>query len=116
MIRSGLKRRTGIRKVNRKRKAARFAKNFGEKAAWIREMPCAVTVCQYREYSWTEAAHVKSRGAGGSSAHLAPLCAVHHGLQHAMGIASFEREYDVNLRMLAAELEARWQTEGKGSE
>ena len=114
MIRSGLKRRTGIRKVNPKRKASRMERDYGgPKADWIRSLPCCVPACETGLV--IVAAHARSRGAGGHADSLVSMCAPHHREQHD-GIKTFEAKYGINLLALAAELEARWQTEGKGSE
>ena len=58
-----------------------------------------------------EAAHAKSRGAGGDRRHLIPLCAAHHAEQHRRGVRTFEHLYDLDLRAeadrIARELDAR---------
>jgi hypothetical protein len=96
-------RRTPIKPINRERRAARFARSFGPKAAWIADRPCLV--CGLRP---TEAAHVKSRGAGGTSADLVPLCREHHREQHDTGIRTFAARHRLDLALIARNLDDRW--------
>jgi hypothetical protein len=110
--------RSPLKKVNskRRRKASQIA--FGEgggKAAWIRSRRCALfglEGCGRGAWSSTEAAHVKSRGAGGDSTHLIPLCRKHHHEQHQLGILTFARRYAVELDAMAVFYESEWQREG----
>lgn len=83
---SPLKRKTRLAPANRRRRARTFARNFGERATFIRAMPCllAGTGCEGR----IEAAHARSRGAGGDRRELVPLCSGHHR-QHHRGAKSF---------------------------
>lgn len=104
MIRGRIARRRPVRKVNPKRKAKRYEVAFGAKADWIREMACGICFAP----GPSDPHHVKTRGAGGTSADLVPLCRRCHGEGHAIGWTGFL----VEMRMLAAELEARWH--GKG--
>jgi hypothetical protein len=91
---------------------------FGDKAAWIRSQACVVRVrgvggiCD----GAVEAAHVKSRGAGGDSSHLLPLCEHHHEKQHTIGIRTFEVKYGLDLEALAAEYELRWRSLEAGTQ
>ena len=50
----------------------------------------------------SDAAHIKSRGAGGDDAHdnLIPLCRWHHQLQHSMGWAKFTMGWPIVLNAL----------------
>jgi hypothetical protein len=57
-----------------------------------------------------DAAHVRSRGAGGDSRDLVGLCTRHHAEQHAIGILSFQERYDIDLKAKAEELEMRWRS------
>lgn len=43
--------------------------------------------------------HIKTRGASGNRYHeyVAPLCRKHHNERHAMGIATFQRRYAIDL-------------------
>lgn len=84
---------------------------FGEKGSWIRCLYCVVRFSGWKDYECygeRQAAHVKSRGAGGDSTHLIPLCTAHHAEQHAVGIKTFAAKYGLDLESLAAEYEARW--------
>jgi hypothetical protein len=114
--RTPLKRGKPVNRVNRKRRVARSKAAFGDKAAWIRMEPCAVFehgrgLNDCNHMAKREAAHVKSRGAGGTSTHMIPLCNLHHAEQHAVGIQTFATKYGLDLEALAAEYERRWQTE-----
>lgn len=85
-----------MRRQNRKRAAARQVADFGERGAAIRAMPCLIAdahTCGGK----MEAAHAKSRGAGGDRRHLVPLCSLAHREQHDRGVATFQQKYGVNL-------------------
>lgn len=85
---------------------------------WIRSLPCncagklveepgdpfrMVILCKRR----VEAAHIRSRGAGGDDrGNLIPLCGNHHGEQHAKGIRSFATKYRLDLAAEAQRLDA----------
>lgn len=122
-LRSG----SALPKRNRKRAAERKERDFGEYAAWIRHQMCSVGVgeCHYwggcftvgadGVVSWSVAAHVKSRGAGGRSiGNLIPLCTGHHDEQHAIGIKSFAKKYNLDLSGVASALAARYTEETDG--
>jgi hypothetical protein len=90
---------------------------FGAKATWIRTLPCVIgmdrrdgttTVAHPCPY-WTEAAHATSRGSGGDSTHLIPLCTAHHHEQHTRGVETFAAKYGLELEKLAAKYESDWQ-------
>jgi 5-methylcytosine-specific restriction endonuclease McrA len=67
---------------------------------YINELGCLVC-----GYSPADAAHVKSRGAGGGwYQNLVPLCRKHHTEQHTIGIKTFEKKYDLNLKATAEAL------------
>lgn len=61
-----------------------------DNAKLIRQMSCLV--CGVKP---SDAAHIKSRGAGGSDDlyNLASLCRVHHSIQHRMGWVQFALKY-----------------------
>lgn len=121
-----LKRYTRLNPVNRARRAKRYVQNFGVRAELVRKMWCVVAQRYHDRHGWgradaekmagcegtIQAAHVKSRGAGGDRRELVALCWKHHGEQHAMGIASFQRLYDVDLRKVADENAARFDEMG----
>ena len=73
---------------------------------WIRQQPCLIWAtigavrCTY--YTPAEAAHVKSRGAGGADrGNTVPLCRKHHLEQHYFGVRSFEETYEISLKAAA---------------
>jgi len=101
-----LQRRSFLHAVNPERKAKLYERNYGEKADWIRSLPCLV--CGARP---CDAAHVKSRGAGGTSADLVPLCHAHHMEQHAIGVCTFEARYDVDLTLEAHDFHSQWESQ-----
>jgi hypothetical protein len=96
-------------KRNAKRGGHRFPKNVDEAyRGWIRGFTCAASGFRGCDGS-VQAAHVRTRGAGGPDrGNLVPLCAKHHGLQHEMGIKSFEKQYDLDLADMARELERQY--------
>ena len=99
-----LRRETPLRPINRERAAKREAKAFGAKARFVRTLHCLS--CWSPPPS--EAAHVTSRGAGGDSTVLVPLCTACHRRQHANGWVALGAPREWWLAR-AASLEARWQ-------
>lgn len=99
---------------NRNRSARALAEDFGELAAAVRRLPCCVRGCSGGP---TDPAHVvaKRRGHawivvdGVKVGNIAPLCRGHHTgapggpvhPQHQVGIAAFERENRLELRLPA---------------
>lgn len=108
---SKLERRTRIRPINRERAAKKFERNFGEKASFVRSLPCLVSGCLVP----SQAAHARARGMGGAkgdSTVLVPLCWQHHdeaGEYRTSDRAAFEARYGLDLMVIAGELEAQWQ-------
>lgn len=100
--------------ARRSGKPKRFASlRSPEYCAWIRSLSCVLLWrtdpgrdgCCGR----TEAAHVKSRGAGGADVgNVVPLCVRHHREQHAIGIKSFERKYTLSLAEQALGYKDMW--------
>lgn len=122
-----IQRKTRLKSVNRERAAKRKARDFGEYAEWIREQWCVMLgwTSTYRRiparkpahgcWTFTEAAHVKSRGAGGhAECNLIALCTRCHGELHHVGRKSFEAKYGIQLGAIAADLWGRYQRESKG--
>ena len=109
MKRSPLVRKTPMRTRNPKRRAAAYARNFGDHADTIRALPCLVPGCQHR----AEAAHARARGMGGckgSWRDLVPLCREHHeeaGEYRTTRRHAFELRHGVSLTVAAAELADR---------
>lgn len=107
------KTRKPMKRANRKRRAQRFADNFGERSDAIREMPCLLAVsggCEGR----TEAAHAKARGMGGVNSDRrsqVPLCTHHHQQSHGLGPVRFAALYRIDLHTeadrIARELDLR---------
>ena len=72
---------------------------------WMHNFGCAI--CGWRP---VEAAHVRSRGAGGDDVgNIVPLCAAHHREQHTRGIKTFQTKYRIDLTHLASLYGSRWQ-------
>lgn len=89
------------------------AKRDPKYCAWVRQQLCIVSIRDadgtYPAYSPVQAAHIKSRGAGGSDhGNVVPLCLWHHAKQHSMGTTSFETFYSVNLQHEAENLYFRY--------
>jgi hypothetical protein len=78
--------------------------------AWIRTLTCCVGNLECE--GAVEAAHVKSKGAGGcDEGNTVPCCTRHHFIQHTIGIRSFAVRYDLNLAALANALWLRHEAE-----
>jgi hypothetical protein len=61
--------------------------------------------------------HLTSRGAGGDDAeNIVPLCRVHHGEFHSMGVNTFQLHYNVDLRFVARAIYARFMDQIDGEE
>lgn len=107
-----LKRDKPIAKRNAKRAAKTYERNFGTRAAVVRDMPCLV--CRSIP---SQAAHVRARGMGGAKGDrrdLVPLCPAHHrdaGEHRTSTRADFERHHIIDLdkeaEKIAAEMDAR---------
>jgi hypothetical protein len=89
--------------VNRERKARLLEETFGPYADKIRKLDCVVPGCP----DPSQAAHFKSRGAGGKQQHLFPCCQAHHSEQHALGIETWQAKYGLDLEAITAHL---WRT------
>jgi 5-methylcytosine-specific restriction endonuclease McrA len=80
-------------------------RQFGPKAEWIRSLPC----CACGTDGPCDAAHMKSRGAGGTSDHLVPLCRECHTEQHTTGIKTFFSKHGViDILDLAERYHQKW--------
>lgn len=97
-----------MKQVNRERRAQRSRDHYGLKAEWIRTLPCIACGTNYR----IEAAHAKSRGAGGTSDHLVPLCHKCHRHQHQVGVQTFGDEHGFDLMDVAADYHRAWLLRG----
>lgn len=105
--RKPLARRKPMKKRNEARRARLFTEQFGSTAfvKWVRMQSCVVPGCG----AWpAEAAHVTSRGAGGTAEDIVPLCSWHHNEQHRSGIDTFQAKHKVDLKALAEWTQTRW--------
>ena len=101
--------------VNRERAAKRNAENFGTRAVAVRAMPCLCSRPRHLGSGCSgriEAAHVRSRGAGGNRRHLIPLCLAHHREQHDHGIKTFADKYSLDLHAEAERIAAQLDEQG----
>jgi hypothetical protein len=108
-----------LKKKNVRRASERFTEAFGcggRKAEFVRARPCIVFAWSDRPQNKRdgctgniEAAHTRSRGSGGDSTHLIPLCTAHHHEQHTRGVETFAAKYGLELEKLAAKYESDWQ-------
>lgn len=97
------------RKVNRKRRAANFARTYGGAYAdYIRSLPCAALGGDC--FGPIHAHHTIAGGMGrkADASTLAPLCARHHELWHTTAMRHW---FGDRLRRYAAQLWARYQDE-----
>ena len=93
--------RTPMKRRNVKRSKKRYQEHFGDKAAFVRSHACCV--CDRPGPS--DPHHHPSRGAGGTSADLVPLCRAHHNEFHRRGAETFQAEHGVDLKRVAATME-----------
>lgn len=102
--------RSPLRRSNPRRRRKAHARDFGKRAPVIRSMQC-LAAADGRCSGRIEAAHARSRGAGGDRRSLIPLCTGHHREQHDHGVKTFEARHDLDLLAeadrLAADLDAR---------
>ena len=108
-------------RVNRVRAAKRYERDFGAKGDWIRRQPCCCTGKRTGEGVRDAelgmvavrivAAHFPGRGAGGRKSDLVPLADHLHRRAHAHRDSHrvLERAFNVDMKALAKEYEARWQ-------
>jgi hypothetical protein len=110
----GWMKRRRIKKRNQRRKQKLFEEQFGPRADFARGFPCIIEGCA----TWpTQAAHVKSRGAGGKAeSNIVSLCLHHHTEQHQMGILSFQAKYQIDLKSHAERIEQLYQQHGGNGE
>lgn len=103
-----------LKKRNVRRAKEAFTEAFGEKGSWVRGFSCAIGVYGRNPGECDgliEAAHVRSRGAGGAAKDIIPLCTRHHREQHDAGIRTTESKYAISFTMAAALYEALYQME-----
>lgn len=98
----------------KRRWRARFKSGLDPKyREWVRMHRCVLDNGKGCDcFGLVEAAHVKSRGAGGvDMANLYPCCSKHHNLQHTIGILTFQKRYRLDLRDLAWKLAKTYEEE-----
>ena len=106
----GWMRKRRIKRRNKERKQRLFNEQFGPRADFARGFPCVIERC---ENFPTQAAHVKSRGAGGKAeSNIVSLCLDHHTEQHQIGILSFQGKYQIDLGETAERIEQMFQKYG----
>lgn len=120
-------RRKAMAHVNAARRRKQYARNFGERASNVRQMPCLILVKWYRQAfsvlqpqcaGQSHAAHARARGMGGCKGDrrmLLPLCAEHHREAGEYGTtqrAEFEAKYDIDLMVEADRIAVQFDREG----
>lgn len=68
---------------------------------FIRKQPCCVDNFDCRPVSQEKRSdphHVKSQKSGGSDLGCVPLCRLHHGFFHSIGILTFQTKYQIDLK------------------
>ena len=107
----GWMKRRRIKRRNKERRRRLFEEQFGKRAEFARGFPCIIEGCG----KWpTQAAHVKSRGAGGKAeSNIVSLCLHHHTEQHQLGILSFQAKYQIDLKSQAERIEKLFQSHGQ---
>ena len=113
MRKTRLKRKTPLRKVNKKRKAERFRKTFGPAgyADFVRSLPCIA--CGMRG-GRIAVHHDPTRGAGGRWVDTSPLCKSTdygegcHERRHRLGVETFWREVGMTFGDAARLTQSKW--------
>ena len=78
--------------------------------AWLHTLGCCVPGCRRLPI---HTHHVRSKGAGGQIADLAPICWMHHAEWHQIGRLTWQRKYDLDLTVVAAWLAFLSKCEGR---
>lgn len=108
-------RRQPIKRANRKRKAAKWERNFGDKRHWIVTLNCEVTGVVEEDGHKIDAAHMKARGMGGCGGDKTTLVPLEHGVHtdfDEMSVAKFKTKYGrtkQSVKDAAPKYEERWQ-------
>ena len=119
----GPKRKTPMKRKNPKRKRKLYERNYGDRAAAVRDMHCLVVPLHALDQRITcrgriVAAHVRARGMGGAKGDrrdLVNLCAKHHdeaGEYRTSQRAAFEAKWGVDLMEEARKLAERLDEQG----
>lgn len=105
-LRSG----TGLKPVNRKRKAKEFVRCYGSNArvAFVQSLPCAIA--PHRCSGPIENAHAVGGGVSrkADARWIVPLCRAAHRELHRIGVRSFEARHNVSLEAAASVVEQLW--------
>ena len=121
MKRTPLKRKTALKARGKSRFPKRRAPKY---VAWIRKQSCSMLGKIVNNYYHVclgpvEAAHLKSRGAGGGDReNCLSLCSFSHGTQHTIGLKSWAALYRMtveDLKAIARALDARYRREREGT-
>lgn len=107
---SELERKTPMKRRNKQRRKKLHREHYGTKAAYVRSHPC----CVCARPAPSEPHHIPSRGAGGTSKDLVPLCGTSvaegregcHAEFHRLGAETFQARHKVDLVAKAALFEA----------
>lgn len=99
----------GMKRKALRRRGRRYTEHrkecFGEKADWVRELPCLV--CGNTP---SDPHHEPPVSRGGKSEDLTPLCRFHHGQRHSLGSPEmFKLAHGIDLVAEAACIESEWQ-------
>ena len=100
-------RKTRMRRRNEARARKRRQRDFGSKAEYIVTHPCCACGSDYK----VEPHHHPTRGAGGTSKDLVPLCRACHREYHTYGAETFQGERRVDLTAQAQKYERWWTNE-----
>lgn len=104
-IRKALRRNKRLNPFNRARRVELYDRNYGKRGELVRAMDCLLA--GFGCWGPVEAAHVKSRGAGGDRRSLVPLCSRHHQEQ-GRGIKTFCARYGLDLAAIAERIAAEF--------
>jgi hypothetical protein len=85
---------------------------------WVRQHLCVLLSRDlHRCDGEIQCCHLRSRGAGGADrGNCFPACANAHRQQHLLGIKTFQEIWDLDLKVIAAHIDAQYVAAGRGSE
>lgn len=120
-IRAWQRRSKPLNPINRKQRAKKFKRNFGDRGEAVRSMICMVFGRGYNQpksiacSGVIHAAHMTARGAGGCNGDrrdIGPLCAAHHTQQGSAGARTFDRLYSIDTRAEAGRIAIELDNQG----
>lgn len=90
-----------------KKRKARYRKAFGDKAAYVRSLPC----CACGAFGPSDPHHYLHRSSRGNKDHMVPLCRRHHQEIHGpnSGVETFQRKHGISFAFIAGQIEHDWQ-------